>query len=73
MQAITQCMGLLVAAITLVTAGATLAASAGDSSYSPWQGEDYPIKVYWGDTHLHTSVSLDANLFGARNLGPEHA
>jgi hypothetical protein len=28
--------------------------------------------VFWGDTHLHTSYSMDAGAFGAR-LGPEEA
>ncbi|WP_116365507.1 DUF3604 domain-containing protein [Parahaliea mediterranea] len=41
--------------------------------YSPWAGKDYPREVYWGDTHLHTAVSMDANLFGVTGLGPEDA
>jgi Protein of unknown function (DUF3604) len=32
----------------------------------------YPLQVYWGDTHLHTSNSIDAFGFGVR-LGPEEA
>lgn len=32
----------------------------------------YPENVYWGDTHLHTSNSIDAFGFGVR-LGPEAA
>jgi hypothetical protein len=32
----------------------------------------YPERVYWGDTHLHTSNSVDAFGFGVR-LGPEEA
>ncbi|MFC4292470.1 DUF3604 domain-containing protein [Sphingorhabdus arenilitoris] len=32
----------------------------------------YPKQVYWGDTHLHTSNSVDAFGFGVR-LGPEAA
>lgn len=32
----------------------------------------YPERVYWGDTHLHTSNSPDAFGFGNR-LGPEEA
>ncbi len=32
--------------------------------YSPYANRDFPNNVYWGDTHLHTSVSLDAGLFG---------
>ena len=33
---------------------------------------DYPTHVYFGDTHLHTSMSLDAGAFGNR-LGVEDA
>jgi hypothetical protein len=32
----------------------------------------FPERVYWGDTHLHTSNSVDAFGFGVR-LGPEEA
>jgi hypothetical protein len=32
----------------------------------------HPQRVYWGDTHLHTSNSSDAFAFGVR-LGPEEA
>jgi hypothetical protein len=28
--------------------------------YSPYVGRSYPTTVYWGDTHLHTVVSVDA-------------
>ena len=42
------------------------------SGYSPYAGRAYPTKVFWGDTHLHTSVSLDARAFG-NLLGPEKA
>ncbi len=35
-------------------------------------GTDFPARVYWGDTHLHTSNSSDAFGFGVR-LGPEEA
>lgn len=33
---------------------------------------DYPTRVYFGDTHLHTAASFDAGAFGAR-LGPRDA
>jgi len=32
--------------------------------YSPYAQRDFPSNVYWGDTHLHTGLSLDAGLFG---------
>jgi len=42
------------------------------STYSPYAGEDYPTKVYFGDTHHHTANSGDAFMNGNR-LGPEDA
>jgi hypothetical protein len=38
--------------------------------YSPYAGGAVPTRVFWGDTHLHTSISFDAGAFGVR-LGPE--
>src|SRR5213080_1640762 len=32
----------------------------------------YPTRPYFGDTHLHTALSLDARAFG-NTLGPEEA
>lgn len=40
--------------------------------YSPHVDQNYPKRVFWGDTHLHTSQSFDAVMFGTR-LGPEEA
>jgi hypothetical protein len=40
--------------------------------YSPYAGRSLQRKVLWGDTHLHTSLSLDARAFGVI-LGPEEA
>ncbi|MFC4991904.1 DUF3604 domain-containing protein [Rubritalea tangerina] len=28
--------------------------------FSPYAGRDFPTQVFWGDTHLHTAVSVDA-------------
>ena len=33
-------------------------------TYSPYAKRNFPDKVYWGDSHLHTGNSLDAGLFG---------
>jgi hypothetical protein len=41
-------------------------------NYSPFAGRNFPTEVYWGDTHLHTGMSMDAGAFGAR-LVPEDA
>ena len=40
--------------------------------YSPYAGRDYPTRPFFGDTHLHTSFSMDAGAFGAR-LTPRDA
>jgi hypothetical protein len=44
----------------------------GSQEYSPYLDKGYPDRVYFGDTHLHTSYSTDAGMFGTR-LGPEEA
>jgi len=41
-------------------------------SYAPYNKDDYPKNVYFGDTHLHTAYSTDAGLFGA-TIGPDEA
>jgi hypothetical protein len=40
--------------------------------YSPYADRHFPERVYWGDTHLHTSFSMDAGAFGCR-LTPRDA
>jgi len=44
----------------------------GQRPYSPWAESGFPRQIYWGDTHLHTDLSVDAGLFGAR-VGLEEA
>ena len=41
-------------------------------AYSPYAGRILPTRPLFGDTHLHTSFSMDAGAFGAR-LGPRDA
>jgi len=41
-------------------------------AYSPYAERNFPDRVFWGDTHLHTGLSMDAGLFGAR-LGLDEA
>ena len=41
-------------------------------TYSPYAGRNFPTQPYFGDTHLHTSFSIDAGAFGAR-LTPRDA
>jgi len=42
------------------------------ANYSPYAGRTYPMRPLFGDTHLHTSFSMDAGAFGAR-IGPRDA
>ena len=44
----------------------------GQKEYSPYLHVGYPQRVFWGDTHLHTSYSTDAGMIGNK-LGPEDA
>ena len=46
--------------------------SVATSQYSPYAHLAYPTRVFWGDSHVHTSLSFDASAMGA-NLGPEEA
>ena len=41
-------------------------------AYSPYAGRNFPTRPFFGDTHLHTSFSMDAGAFGAR-IGPREA
>ena len=39
-------------------------------AYSPYPKKNFPNRVYFGDTHLHTSYSAHAGMIG-NTLGPE--
>ena len=40
--------------------------------YSPYSGRNFPTRLLWGDTHLHTNLSMDAGAFGNK-LGLDDA
>ena len=40
--------------------------------YSPFVNDHFPTRVFFGDTHVHTSWSTDAGMIGV-TLGPEEA
>jgi hypothetical protein len=68
-----------VAALLLVllaagTAGAqdAPAVQPGKRTYSPYPAQDFPNRVFFGDTHLHSSYSTDAGMLG-NSLGPDAA
>jgi len=35
-------------------------------AYSPYANRSFPSRPLWGDSHLHTALSMDAGLFGNR-------
>ncbi len=50
----------------------TLANAYTGSAYSPYANRAFPERPLWGDSHLHTGLSMDAALFGNR-LSPREA
>ncbi|MDX2608441.1 MAG: DUF3604 domain-containing protein [Woeseiaceae bacterium] len=44
----------------------------GERTYSPYPEQIFPNRVFFGDTHLHTSYSTDAGMVG-NSLGPDEA
>ncbi|HSP18071.1 MAG TPA: DUF3604 domain-containing protein, partial [Myxococcaceae bacterium] len=50
----------------------TVAQPEAKKDYSPYVRRAYPTRPYFGDTHLHTALSLDARAFG-NVLEPEAA
>ena len=72
---VASCLTLLVAARpvdaqTVPPPREDVAADAAD--YSPYVDRNIPTRVFWGDTHHHTSNSPDAGLVG-NTLGPDMA
>jgi len=51
----------------------SVAFAEGERHYSPEIGADFPRKVFWGDTHLHTNLSPDAAAGGNRRFGLDQA
>jgi hypothetical protein len=41
--------------------------------YSPYVDDNFPQNVYWGDTHVHTSLSFDAYGDGNTKMGADAA
>jgi hypothetical protein len=62
----------LLLGVSGLVAGCDRLSPAGGGSEAAVKETEYPERVYWGDTHLHTANSVDAFGFGVR-LGPEEA
>ncbi|WP_372573722.1 DUF3604 domain-containing protein [Ruegeria jejuensis] len=74
---ISACIVSLVLAPTSVFADAVPSEQAAeglfsDQPYSPYANRTFPERPLWGDTHLHTGLSLDAGAFG-NTLLPDDA
>jgi len=78
-------LALMVASLTLTAGPQAMASDIGlidkeslaeilptRAPYSPYAGLNFPTRPLFGDTHLHTSYSLDAGAAGCR-LGPVEA
>ncbi len=68
MKIVTMALSLLL----LLVPAASVAEAEKGVPFSVYAGKNYPMNVYWGDTHIHTRQSLDAGT-GGQSLGPEEA
>lgn len=48
-------------------------AAGAEPSYSPYVDRPPPTNVYWGDFHVHTNLSADANALGNLRMTPDDA
>lgn len=64
-------LSLLLPWILLIALLGSAVLSARADGYAP--NPVYPDRVFWGDTHIHTSYSSDAYLFGNTLLDPHQA
>lgn len=67
-------MRTLVAGVLCIVGLSAAADEKGEvNHYSPFVGKKQATRLLWGDTHLHTSLSADANLIGNIALSPAEA
>jgi hypothetical protein len=66
------CIGLLAVALSAAAQDTLLPPDDKPRTYSPYPDQTFPNRVFFGDTHLHTSYSTDAGMIG-NTVGPEDA
>jgi hypothetical protein len=71
-QSVALCAMLAVTVSSFAQDGEHTHAVAGKRQYSSYPEQTFPNRVYFGDTHLHTSYSWDAGMIG-NTLGPDEA
>ena len=59
--------------MTLCWVAGTLFAAEPPASYAPGLHQHHPTRLLWGDTHLHTNLSVDAVAGGNSSFGPDEA
>ena len=64
---------ILVVMLLLSIIALSVPAIAAESEYGIGNTKPIPRRVFWGDTHLHTSFSPDASLTGNVKLSPSEA
>ncbi len=63
----------IILAVLVSLVGGFVTPAAAEDDYGPGNTKPIPRRVFWGDTHLHTSFSPDASLTGNVRLGPAEA
>jgi len=71
-KALTLSLSIAIALGQMAAANAASTEGKGAKPYSPYAQTSMPERPLWGDTHLHTGLSVDAGLFGA-TLMPDDA